>query len=405
MLFVFAITARGLEPVAAEEMAAAGLRVEETGYRRVRAACQGPMAPLLDLRTVDDLFLEVETWLGVDRPRSALDVVREMSSRLNLYVTAAVCGDLRPVRQPPVFSVTASFVGRRNYTADEIKLACAEGVKAAHYGWTYTPDDREADLNLRLFIEHETAYVGVRLAAEPLQNRSYKEAHIPGSLKPPVAAALGWLAGVQEEGEHAQLVDPCCGAGTILIEAALGGALAVGGDIDPQAVTATRVNAARAHRIVEGPKESDTQADTASWRSGGGRTQPEGHAQRAVRAQGTLRAQESSRADASTQAQTRQDGPFSLALQRWDARRLPLVSKSVPMLATNPPWGRKVAVEAVMARLYARLGAEVARVLAPGGRAVVLTHAPMLVRLWPLRVVRRMEISVYGQTPVVMVLQ
>jgi 23S rRNA G2445 N2-methylase RlmL len=81
-----------------------------------------------------------------------------------------------------------------------------------------------------------------------------------------------------------------------------------------------------------------------------------------------------------------------------------LASGSVPMLATNPPWGRKVSLEAAMMRFYARLGAEVARVLAPGGRAVVLTHAPRLVRAWPLQVVTRMEISVYGQTPVVMVL-
>jgi 23S rRNA G2445 N2-methylase RlmL len=380
MLFVFAITARGLEPVAVEEMEAAGLRVEETGYRRVRAACQGPLAPLLDLRTVDDLFLEVETWLGVDRPRSALDTIRLMSSRLNLYIAAAVCGDLRPIRRPPVFSVTASFVGRRNYTADEIKLACAEGVKQAHYGWTYTPDDREADLNVRLFIERETAYVGVRLAAEPLQNRPYKEAHIPGSLKPPVAAALGWLAGVRGDAYGTRLVDPCCGAGTILIEAARGGARAVGGDIDPNAVTATRVNATRARRRSVAQEEAGPPQKAGSWRRTGASPVTE-------------------------EARNPEPLPFRIALQRWDARRLPLATGAVPMLATNPPWGRKVGVEVAMARLYARLGAEVARVLATGGRAVVLTHAPLLVRAWPLRVVRRMEISVYGQTPVLMVLE
>jgi tRNA (guanine6-N2)-methyltransferase len=383
MLSVFAVTARGLESVAAEEMAAAGLRVEESGYRRVRAVCQGPLAPLLALRTVDDLFLEVETWLGVDRPRSALDVVREMSSQLNLYIALAVCGDLRPVRQPPVFSVTASFVGRRNYTADELKLACAAGIKAAHYGWVYTSDDRDADLNVRLFIEHETAHVGVRLAAEPLQNRPYKDAHIPGSLKPPVAAALGWLAGVRGDADGLRLVDPCCGAGTILIEAARGGAAAVGGDIDPQAVTATRVNAARAQRHGEDREDASDPEPVRSWK--------------AVR---TRASQTEPRAPQAPSA-----AGFSLCLHRWDARRLPLANGSVPMLATNPPWGRKVNLEAAMTRFYARLGAEVARVLAPGGRAVVLTHAPRLVRAWPLQVVRRMEISVYGQTPVVMVLE
>jgi 23S rRNA G2445 N2-methylase RlmL len=400
MLFVFAITARGLEPVAAEEMAAAGLRVEETGYRRVRAACQGPMRPLLKLRTLDDLFLEVETWLGIDRPRSALDAVRTMSGRLNLYIAAAVCRDLRPVRQPPVFSVTASFVGRRNYTADEIKLACAEGIKRAHYGWTYTPDDREADLNVRLFIEQETAYVGVRVAAEPLQNRPYKEAHIPGSLKPPVAAALGWVAGLQGEPGGMTLVDPCCGAGTIVIEAARGGAMAIGGDIDPEAVVATRVNVGYAKASIradddtsggEEDRDRDLPAATGTQtRAGGWRTTH-------VLGRGGVREPD---------LESRDGRPvFRVALQQWDARRLPLATGSVPMVATNPPWGRKVAVEAMMARFYARLGREVARVLSPGGRAVVLTHAPRLVRQWPLRVVRRFEISVYGQTPVVMVLE
>ena len=53
-----------------------------------------------------------------------------------------------------------------------------------------------ADLNVRLFIEHETASVGLRLGQVPLQERRWKRAHRPGSLKPPVAAAMLRLAGL-----------------------------------------------------------------------------------------------------------------------------------------------------------------------------------------------------------------
>ncbi len=83
-----------------------------------------------------------------------------------------------------------------------------------------------AELNVRLFIEHAEALVGLRLGATPLHRRSYKQAQRPGSLKPPVAAALLELLAPQP-GER--LLDPCCGVGTILVEAARRGGLARGG--------------------------------------------------------------------------------------------------------------------------------------------------------------------------------
>src|SRR5690606_19149211 len=102
----------------------------------------------------------------------------------------------------------------------------AAGVEAIS-GWRYRPSDQESEINIRLFMEHEHVYVGMRLGDRPLYKRPYKQAHVPGSLKPSVAAALLQLAGVQA-GDR--VLDPCCGAGTILIEAALMGARAQGGD-------------------------------------------------------------------------------------------------------------------------------------------------------------------------------
>ncbi|MCU0498438.1 MAG: methyltransferase domain-containing protein, partial [Anaerolineae bacterium] len=70
--------------------------------------------------------------------------------------------------------------------------------------------------------------------------RAYKGSHRPGSLKPPIAAALLRLA----HGDR--IIDPLCGSGTIAIEAALRGKTVIAGDHDLDAVIAARHNALEA---------------------------------------------------------------------------------------------------------------------------------------------------------------
>lgn len=240
---IFALTTRGLEDISAAEMAAlSGVSVTETAYRRVAAACDGPLEPLLDLRTVDDVFLDVAMWNNLPHTRDALATIRAWSEQLALYEARAIIAGLRPVGSPPLVAVTASFVGRRSYSSDEIKMAVGEAIARRHR-WTTTDDDAAADLSLRLFIEHETAHLGLRLAKTPLHRRAYKRVHRPGSLKPPVAAAMLALADVRP-GDC--LLDPFCGMGTIAIEGMLQGATAAGFDRDDVAVSGAQRNAAAA---------------------------------------------------------------------------------------------------------------------------------------------------------------
>lgn len=336
---LFALTTRGLEAVSAREMGAlAGVTVAETAYRRVLATCAGPLAPLLDLRTVDDVFLHVATWTEIGRPRTALARLRALGERLDCGPAAGACATLRPVGDPPAFSVTASFVGKRNYSTDEIKGALAEGLAAGHR-WPYQPDDARAELNVRLFIEHDRALVGVRLGKTPLQERAYKQVHLPGSLKPPVAAALVALAGVAP---GMRLLDPCCGAGTILVEAARQGAVVQGGDRDSAAVATARANVAAAG--------------------------------------------------------------VAATVGRWDATALPLAAGAVDRVVTNLPWGRQVVTDTALARFYERAVAELRRVLAPDGRIVLLTNAPDALPAGDSRGARRIEISLFGQTPTILAL-
>jgi 23S rRNA G2445 N2-methylase RlmL len=239
----------------------------------------------------------------------------------------------------PRFSVTANFVGRRNYSTEEIKQALAAGITLGH-GWRYEADDAVADLNVRLFIEHETAFVGVRLGQSPLHRRPYKQIQRPGSLKPPVAAAMLFLLG---SGPGLKVLDPCCGAGTILIEAARTGATVEGGDVELAAVEAARRNAEHA-----GVKTT---------------------------------------------------------LHHWDVRRLPLSDASVDRIASNLPWDRQVSVDDSLADFYREMSREMERVLAPQGRMALLTTRPDLLVFDKLRCREEIEISLFGQRPILATFQ
>ncbi|MEO8607833.1 MAG: methyltransferase domain-containing protein [Chloroflexota bacterium] len=332
---IFALTTRGLESISADEIASLpGMHITETAYRRVAASYEGSPISLLNLRTVDDLYLDITAWNNVIHTRDMLAVIKTWSAELDLSEAAQICASIRPIRNDS-FSVTASFVGKRNYSADEIKTAASEGISSAN-PWIYTPDDREADFNIRIFIDHETAFVGVRLSKSPLHERGYKQSQRAGSLKPPVAAAMLQLA---EVSAGHRLLDPCCGVGTILIEGAMMGAVASGGDLDTDAVAAAKANA-----NLAGVK---------------------------------------------------------VGIQTWDARTLPIPERSINRIVTNLPWGRQIVVDEPLETFYGDVCGEMERVLAPGGRIAILTNTPQLLHFKQLSQERAIEISLFGQTPTI----
>lgn len=335
---VFALTICGLEAISAREMVRIpDVTVTETSYRRIAGICAGSLAPLLSLHTVDDVFLDVASWSEIGRPRSALERLQTLSAQLDLSNSVSECASVRSIPDVPSFSISVSFVGKRNYTTDEIKVALAQHIAYSH-SWTYQPDDRAADLNLRVFIDHDQAYLGVRLAKQPLHERWYRQAQTVGALKPSVAAALVMLADVRE---GMRVLDPCCGSGTILIEAALQGASVSGGDSDPAAIQAAQSN---------------------------------------CRAAG-----------------------IPVSIQQWQAQSLPLAADSVDCVICNLPWGRQVSADESLEAFYRQALAEMRRVLAPGGCIVVLTTAPHLLDGSGLSCTDRFEISLHGQRPTVLV--
>jgi 23S rRNA G2445 N2-methylase RlmL len=331
---------RGVEDLLAGEIDARGLGgVEVIGHREVRFS--GRAAPaLLDLATADDVFVLAAEVGGIGRARADL-------GRLRLALADADLEQVRQVRErcggPPgagTLDVSASVLGRRAFNRYDLEDTVGE-VLARRLGLPYR-SRREGvrppagGLGWRVTVVDDHATVALRVPDRPLHRRPYKAASVPGTLHPPLAAAMLRLAGAGDV-----LLDPCCGAGTLPIEAARAGVAArvLGSDADRAAVAASVVNG---------------RGTAVTW---------------------------------------------SVA----DAGTLPVGDGTVDRFVVNPPWARQVGPRGRLAADPDRLWREARRVLAPGGRIVALLPQPRTPA--GLEVERVLPVSLFGAHPVVAVLR
>lgn len=106
-----------------------------------------------------------------------------------------------------------------NFAALRIKDAVCDVLREAA-GARPSVDTRRPDLALALFVgpEHATLYVDT--SGEALFKRGWREDKGEAPLKETLAAAMLAAAGWHGRADDGPLFDPCCGAGTIVIEAA-----------------------------------------------------------------------------------------------------------------------------------------------------------------------------------------
>jgi 23S rRNA G2445 N2-methylase RlmL len=343
------------------------------GHRRIDFASAGTPAALLDLRGVDDIYVHAARLTGLDHTRASLARLTEKIAPMELLPALEVCATVRPISTAPTYRVTASHLGRRNYSRYDVESAVATAL-TGNLPWRFVLNDaeeQEPELDLRVLLEDDWALLGLRLGALPLHRRAYKVASRPGSLKPPVAYCLGLLAALAPSDV---VLDPACGAGTILVEAAalIPSGVVCGGDIDPSALETAQVNLQAAGISAELTELND-EFD--------------------LRQLAVVNNAES---------------PIAL-LYQGDAIALRLGDRTVDAVLSNLPWGKQVTAETDLALLYRGIMTTIERVLVPGGRAVLLTDQaePMLAALEAcpaLHLATTMQISLYGRHPTMYVL-
>ncbi|GAA3731982.1 TRM11 family SAM-dependent methyltransferase [Salinactinospora qingdaonensis] len=317
---VMARTLRGLEEVAAHEIEQRRLgEVEHLRHREVWFAAAEPTPELLGLRTVDDLFLVVGIVDDVGHTKADLPAFAEPAAEAPLREALRSRHQCGGPETPHGVDVAASFLGRRTYSRYDIEDTVGERVAALldlpYHSRRGNVAPPEGNASFRVTLEDRQAVLALRITQRPLHRRDYKQSSTVGTLHPPLAAAMALLAD-SEPGQW--VLDPCCGTGTLLIEAgALApGAQLLGGDHDGATLTAAVSN-----------------ADLVGL------------------------------ADANP-----------LTWTRADAGRLPLATGGVDRVVSNPPWGRQVTAHGTLAEQPHLFYSELRRVLAPQGRAVLLLH-------------------------------
>ncbi len=374
----------GLESVLVDEVQTkiSEATIQETARGKVFFASPAPWGQLLALRTADNLFHVLGSF-RVGPHRADLADVRATVAALNpvagpdLASRQAPAADTavpRRERRPVTFFVNASRTGRHTYSRFELAEAATRGVLDRHPSWR-VGEPTVHDVELRLDVTGDVAIFSRRLTPASFRFRGRERYFTPAALRPPVAHALVWLS---RPAPDDRFVDPFCGSGTILAERLpYPGRDVLGGDPAPDVLRAARSNLFPPPEQGLGRSIACTAmppADTdgnAPGRLGPGALPP-----------GCIPTPR-------------------LTLLRWDARRLPLRDGVVDKVVTNLPFGRQVLGPDKIDAVYRGFVAELRRVLAPPGEALLLTDQvdALLDAAAPLRPEPLFTLSLKGLHP------
>ncbi len=316
----YAMVHPGLEEIAGEEITRElGGEVKKSGLGIVVFRVREIDRSILELRTTEDVFLLAWGTDELSYRAEDLERIRRWTDKdpdwpRLLQIHHAV----RPKpKGKPTYHLVGQMEGVHGYRRVDALKAMARGL-SGKFPASWKEADENAAIEFWLTINAATAVCGLRLSDRTMRHRTYKVEHFRASLRPTMAAAMAWLGDLKPK---QVVVDPMCGAGTILAEA---------------------LAATRGKRLPDGTGWDLTLI--------GGDVEP-AH----VRA---------------AEANLRRLGPVRFST--WDARQVPLETGSVDRILSNPPFGKQLSTPAQIGPLYREMIKEYDRLLRKGGKAVLL---------------------------------
>ncbi len=254
----------------------------------------------LGLRTSEDVFVHLANYTA---PRDAATMSRAMlrASPLESALSAWAAVN-HPLRRGMTYRVIARVQSERRFRRTELRDTMAAAIERIRPRWRA---DDPAMLELWVVESQPDRFdLGLRLTTASMRHRGGRRIERGAALRPTAAAAM---LIVSERSAPDRVLDPCCGSGTILAEAAALGLRPIGSDHDRVAVDASQRNFGSSV-------------------------------------------------------------PLSVA----DVRGLPMPAPSVDAVVSNLPFGHTHALQGDPATWYANALSEIARVIRPGGSAVLL---------------------------------
>lgn len=206
---LFAACSKGLEPALEDELR--GLGAEDVEPRRGGVAFRG------DRR----LAYAANLWL-----RSAIRVQEqlleaEVCDADDVYAAASTLDWNAWITPDQTLSVSASTrdtpgLNHSGYAALRVKDAVVDAVRARHKRRP-SIDTKHADVRLKLVVQQERMLLYRDLSGASLHKRGWRPIQVKSPLNEALAAGLLLLS---DWDRQSPLVDPMCGSGTFLVEAA-----------------------------------------------------------------------------------------------------------------------------------------------------------------------------------------
>ena len=363
----FATCARALEPLLADELRSFGATAVEpiragVGFEgelevAYRACLWSRVASriLLPLKAFEAKTPQA-LYAGVQR----IDWSKHLDPRRTLAVDC---------------STSQSAIDHSHYAALKTKDAIVDQLRARH-GTRPSIDVERPDVRVNVHLNRDRATVSIDLSGESQHRRGYRVKGAAAPLKETLAAAVLLLADwPRRAAAREPLVDPMCGTGTLLTEAAQ-----IAGDVAP--------GLRRAHFGCVGWGGHDAslwaqlRQDAEQRARAGARRRPQilGYDAdpRAVRAA----ADNAARAGLADRIRVE---------RRTLADCAPPAGAAAGLLVTNPPYGVRLGEEERLGTLYAELG-DVMRHRFLGWTGCVLTGSSALAKRIGLRPARRIPL-------------
>lgn len=240
---MFALTVPGLAPALRAEVGEIpGLTAGATGHDGrsdvvLLTAARGARGGTLGLRVAEDVFAEVGHARRGDGDAAATGVARRLwQGDLVQKALSAWADESGPLSASLTFRVVTRVLDERAFLRTDLRRRLSETIRRDRPRWRA---DDPARLEVWAVEYAPGRFVaGLRLSGAAMRQHRGRRVEREGALRPAVAAAMVRLAGAP----GGTLLDPCCGSGTILAEAADAGWRASGGDIDPGAVRTAAAN-------------------------------------------------------------------------------------------------------------------------------------------------------------------
>ncbi len=189
----------------------------------------------LGLRTSEDVFVHLATHT---RPHDAARVASSLLRPRSLESALSIWAEINhPLQGAMTYRVVARAQSERRFRRTELRDALAGAVGRQRPRWRV---DDPASLEFWVIESRPDRFdLGLRLSSALMRQHGGRQVEIPGALRPTAAAAM-LVAGELSAGQR--VLDPACGSGTILNEAASIGLLPMGSDLNPDAVRVSRIN-------------------------------------------------------------------------------------------------------------------------------------------------------------------